>query len=170
MGIPILYTGSYHMLTVQEGVTPKINLIEVPPKIWHPKPSSRYEPVDYGNEFDGSIFIFEKHGRALTVPKVPPPIVRANFRQFNDTRDTGELWNGLKIDPNIGHELECRVLHTIREHWDCFYKDGVRRPALGFEFTIDTGASPPVCCKQPNYGPHESKVIMDHIDTLLHNG
>ena len=43
-------------------------------------------------------------------------------------------------------------------------------PILHFEFAIDTGASAPVCCKKPHYGPHESNIIMQHLEVLKANG
>ena len=30
------------------------------------------------------------------------------------------------------------MLEVIKSHWDCFYKEGVHRPILGFEFDVDT--------------------------------
>ena len=57
----------------------------------------------------------------------------------------------------------------IQRHWDAFYEAGVIKCILGYEFTLDTGKSQPVCCPQPNYGPHESKIIMEQLDALLHN-
>ena len=46
------------------------------------------------------------------------------------------------------------------------------KPILHFEFAIGTGTggSPPVCCRKPHYGPHESKIIMTQIQVLLDNG
>ena len=41
---------------------------------------------------------------------------------------------------------------------------------LDFDFGIDTGNSPPVCCKQPVYGFHESKIVNKPIDTLENSG
>ena len=40
---------------------------------------------------------------------------------------------------------------------------------LGFEFCIDTGACPPVACRQTHYGVHEGPIIQQHIDTLIRN-
>ena len=45
--------------------------------------------------------------------------------------------------------------------------EGLKRPSLGFEFSIDTGSHTPYCCKKPKYGPNEGKVIMKHLQTLL---
>ena len=41
---------------------------------------------------------------------------------------------------------------------------------LDFDFGIDTGNSPPVCCKQPVYGFHESKIVNKPIDALENSG
>ena len=41
---------------------------------------------------------------------------------------------------------------------------------LDFEFYIDTANSPPVCCKQPVYGFHESKIMNKLIDDLENSG
>ena len=53
-----------------------------------------------------------------------------------------------------------RIVSIIESHWDNFYSTGVMKPVLHFEFTIGTGGLPPVCCRKPRYGPHESKIIM----------
>ena len=40
---------------------------------------------------------------------------------------------------------------------------------LDYEFSIDTGASPLVCCKKPYYGHHEDPIIMKQVTDLLAN-
>ena len=40
---------------------------------------------------------------------------------------------------------------------------------LDYKFSIDTGASPPVCCRNPTYSPHEKHSIMTQIKILLEN-
>ena len=57
----------------------------------------------------------------------------------------------------------------VKKYWDSFCKKGARRHILNYEFSIDTGTAKPVCCKKSRYGPHESKIIMEHIKTLLGN-
>ena len=39
-----------------------------------------------------------------------------------------------------------------------------------FEFCLDTGNSPPVCCRQPVYGFYESKIMTAKNDDLEVNG
>jgi len=51
-----------------------------------------------------------------------------------------------------------------------FASAGARRPMLGFQFCIETGASTPVACCQSHYGIHESPILQEHINDLLHNG
>jgi hypothetical protein len=70
------------------------------------------------------------------------------------------------LDPDLTTEL----ISVIQDNWDCFFSEGVRRPILGFEFCIDTVGAPPVSCGQVNYGIHESWIMMEHVDALLHNG
>ena len=40
----------------------------------------------------------------------------------------------------------------------------------GYAFEIDIDESQQVCCQKPSYGPYESKVIMEQVNQLLHNG
>jgi hypothetical protein len=70
------------------------------------------------------------------------------------------------LDPDLTAEL----ISVIQDNWDCFFSEGVRRPILGFEFCIDTVGAPPVSCGQVNYSIHESQIMMEHVDGLLHNG
>ena len=60
-------------------------------------------------------------------------------------------------------------MRIVKKYWNCFCKKGARRPILNYEFSIDNGTAKPVCCKQPLYGPYESKHIMEHVKTLLEN-
>ena len=54
-------------------------------------------------------------------------------------------------------------------YWDCFAEDGIKRPILGIEFSINTGNHAPVCCKKSRYGPHESVIILKTLKALLVN-
>jgi hypothetical protein len=47
--------------------------------------------------------------------------------------------------------------------------EGLQNPIRGFQFSIDTGAREPVCCKPPRYGPHEARIIdklSDELDAM----
>ena len=57
----------------------------------------------------------------------------------------------------------------IIKYWDCFCAKGARRTILDYEFVIDTGSSPPICCCRPKYSPHEKPIIMDQIASLIAN-
>lgn len=46
----------------------------------------------------------------------------------------------------------------------------MKRPIRGYEFHIDTGTSKPIRCKQPRYGPLESKVIEKLVQELENKG
>ena len=49
-------------------------------------------------------------------------------------------------------------------------KKGVSRLMPDFEFYLDTGNSPPVCCRQPVYSFNESKIMTAQITDLEANG
>ena len=40
-------------------------VIEVPPKIWQPKPVDRYRPLDYSNDIDHGVFLFKRYDKAM---------------------------------------------------------------------------------------------------------
>ena len=77
--------------------------------------------------------------------------------------------DNLKIGKDASQEARDAIISVLKDHWDCFAKEGVRRTILGYQFSIDTGTSPPVCCKKPAYGPHESEIMMEQIRNLLLN-
>ena len=145
--------------------------ITVPPKVWRPKPSSRYVPLDYGHEFDESLFVSPRFGRTLqrttTGIDLPP---RDDIRLWDPTIDHHEFARVIRIPDDLAADLREELVSILHDNWDCFYAEGVRRPVRGFEFLIDTGASQPVACRAPNYGIHEGRIMQEHINDLLHNG
>ncbi len=126
--------------------------------------------MDYSNDIDDSIFEFEQFGRAICHPPEPFSNIRTDIHLWDPDRDMPELTKNLKIGTAVDPKTRAAITDIITSHWDCFYSEGVKYPILYFEFAIDTGASPPVCCKKPHYGPHESKIIMAHIAVLADNG
>ena len=46
----------------------------------------------------------------------------------------------------------------------------MKTPVRGFKFNIDTGDTPPICCKVPRYGPFESKAMTKLVENLESNG
>jgi hypothetical protein len=147
-------------------------VIEVPAKLWRPKPTDKYKPMDYADDVDGNVFVFERFGKSMRRQKNPFVQTRdiQDIQVWDALRDQAEFDENFKIDPNIDEDIRTSVTDIIQTYWDCFYSAGVRKPTLDFEFCIDTGASAPICCKKTHYGPHESKIIMSQIDILLDNG
>ena len=125
--------------------------------------------MDYSNDVDESIFLFEKFGKAICILPTPFSNPRTDIHLWNQSRDSLEFTKNFVIAPDVDPSARSAIVSVIENHWDCFYSEGVKNPIIGFEFAIDTGASPPVCCKKPHYGPHESTIIMEQIEVLLHN-
>jgi hypothetical protein len=148
----------------------KLFVIQVPPKLWRPKPADYYIPLDYSNDLDESVFLFERYGKAVGHVPFAFSNPRTDIHVWDSARDTPEFTKNFVIGPNVDVGTRQSIIAIIQSYWDCFYLEGVRFPILGFEFCIDTGGSPPICCCKPHYSPHEGKNIMAHIAVLLHNG
>ena len=55
-----------HLHTVLHTINhPTSYTITIPPKVWCPKPSSHYVPLDYGHEFDEGLFVSSRFGKTL---------------------------------------------------------------------------------------------------------
>ena len=146
-------------------------IIEVPQKIWRPKPLSKYIPLDYGDDVSEGVFEYAHYGKAMFRPptKTWENVPREDIITFDASLHTSELDAGLRISDKATLAVRTQVRELIIKFWDCFCEEGARRPILGYEFAIDTGDSKPVCCRKPNYGPYESEIIMKSIMSLLKN-
>jgi hypothetical protein len=144
-------------------------VIDIPPKIWRPKPKRSYVPVDLSTEFDDDIFVFPQYGTALRKPVPPTAPTRDDVHLFDPALGMDKFIAGFNIDCNIDPAIDATVRAIVQGNLDCFFEEGARQCIIGWEFSINTGAATPVCCPKPHYGPHESKIIMGHINSLLSN-
>ena len=114
---------------------------------------------------------FNLTGKQYSNPK--PGVIhhaRIHILSFDTSADTKELKEGIRIGQSVSATVNEQIISHVQKYRDCFCKKGTYRPILGYEFTLDTGTSKPaVCCRKPQYGPNESTIIMDQVDTLLKN-
>ena len=83
VGIPL-----YDVNRVSVSLPPVRTLvIDVPPKIWRPKPKCSYIPADLSTEFDEDIFVFPQYGTALRQPTPIATPTRDDIRIFEPDRD-----------------------------------------------------------------------------------
>jgi hypothetical protein len=112
----------------------------------------------------------KQSGESFCIPPEPLIDVPANIHVWERERKLPEFTKnfvtGLHIEPLI-HDA---VVDIIKRHWDCFYGASVKLPILHFEFGVDAGASPPICRQKPHCRPHESKIIIEHLEALKANG
>ena len=121
-------------------------VIDVPPKIWRPKPKPCYVPRLLPNEFDDDLFVFPQYGDALCRPTQAFAIDRTDLRCFQADHDMDGFAKGFALAVMLHPSIAAAVSAVIQNRWDCFYEDGARNSILGFEFAIDTGGFAPVCC------------------------
>ena len=145
-------------------------MIELPPKICRPKPPNKYVPEDSYTDIDEDYFIFPQFGRALGKPKFFSPTTRTDIILFDPLLHQAEFDKTITISASLPPDIKTKLASIIRDHWDSFLADGVRRPVLHYEFCIDTGTSCAVACKRQRYGRHEAKIIVDQVQILRDNG
>ena len=115
--------------------------------------------MDYSNDIDESVFLFERYGKAICHPSAPFSNARSDIHLWDRERDLPEFEQNFLIGSDVDPAICARIISIVESYWDCFYSAGVMKPILHVEFAIDTGGSAPVCCRKPRYGPHESKII-----------
>ena len=126
---------------------------------------------EYATNFDDGMFNYSDHGNCVFRTSLKwDNTPRDDIIDFNKDDDIAELMKGLKIRSMVDSSIRDRIIDIIKTYWDFFCKYGARRMILEYEFAIDTGNYKPVCCKKPDYGPHESKIIIDQVQKLLTNG
>ena len=148
----------------------KISLIEVPPKIWRPKQTNHYSSNDTYDDIDEDTFAYKPIKNTVYKLKLNwEDHPRSDIIQFNKSDDTTELMKAIKIGSSINNSVQQRIISIVQKYWDCFAMKGARRTIIGYEFGIDTGDAKPVCCAKPQYGYHESAIIMEQVLALLKN-
>ena len=122
------------------------------------------------NDVDDDLYLCPRYGRSLrkdpTTNDVP---ARTDRIQWDTARDSPILDGFLNIPSDLAPNVKTELLRIIQDNWDAFAPAGARRPMLGFQFCIETGATAPVACRQSHYGIHESPILQEHINDLLHN-
>ena len=110
---------------------------------------SQYKLPEYATDIDDGVFDFKHYGNCVFRPKLQwDPGDRDDIILFDSSKHDKELQVGLKINPNVHQDINEEIIQIIKEFWDCFAVEGVRRTIIGYEFAIDTGQCKPICCKK----------------------
>ena len=89
--------------------------------------------------------------------------------KYDEARDKDTLEKSIQWDDCPEHRRP-PILQLIKQYWDVFAPEGLKKHIRGFVCHIDTGNAQPVCCKLPRYGPHEARVITQLTRGLEENG
>ena len=113
-------------------------MIDVPPKIWRPKPENKYIPLDYATDVNEGVFDFAHHGNTIFRPRKRwADKARDDLIPFDAENDMDDLLENLKIGSNVLPVYQARVKAIIMKFWDFFCVKGARRPILDYEFSIN---------------------------------
>ena len=150
-------------------------LIDVPPKIWRPKPPNRYQNLSSNhNDVDEDLYLFPSYGHsALLRPTANPfdfSISRTDRIIWDAAKHQADFDKSITFPASLHTDYKTRLTSVIHQYWDSFAPEGVSRPVLDYEFCIDTGDAKPVACRPPRYGIHESQIIDEQLTDLLARG
>jgi hypothetical protein len=147
------YSIPTHHITHNNDNTINTNTINTSPKIYRPKLASQYIVPDiYPDLLDGMEFLYNIYGPSLRHhTSVLAP--RDDIIIFSPYKDQQELNNNIRWHQRP-EALRDQILQIIKDYWDVFCEEGLRRNIRGYSCRIDTGDISPVCCKSPRYGPH----------------
>jgi hypothetical protein len=109
--------------------------------------------MEYSDDIDESVFLFERHGR--TIYRSPPPFVNdrntADIHLWDADRDHATFEKDCTISPCVTPLFALRSLLSSRTI-------GIIKPILHFEFAINTGGKS---------GFAVANLITIHISALL---
>ena len=97
------------------------------------------------------------------------PGVRGDIIHFNPLTDA-PLLEKLKLRTSASAPAQVMIRKLVTIYWDYFAEVGIKRPILGFEFTIGTRKHTPIYYKKPRYGLHKSWIIMKQVNIILAEG
>lgn len=100
--------------------------------------------------------------------KTPLP-PRQDVVTYNNVLHEDEFNAGVQWD-TCPEDKRPKIEQILKDFWDVFAAEGLRKPIRGYQFHIDTGNVKPVCCKPPRYGPHETRIMSQLIQGLEQNG
>ena len=142
--------------------------IQVERKPYRPKVKVEYEEPEYFPEFDDGLeILFRTAGKSLAYEaKTLPP--RDDIIHF-EPRHEEELKNSVQW-ADCPEEHRAQITQILKDNWDVFASEGMKKHIRGFTYIVDTGQSAPVCCPTPRYGPHESRVITQLVESMEENG
>ena len=143
--------------------------VETARRVWRPQVTSEYKEPDCIPDATSDLeVLYKEYGKPLwTTKSTLPP--RTDIIKFVPTQHNAELKRNLQLHITPA-KLQPIIEDLIKEYWDVFAEEGVRRNIRGALFHVDTGEIKPVCCKPPRYGPHESRVIDELVAKLEKNG
>ena len=143
--------------------------MKVAKRIWRAQVKNTYEEEEATlMDEHGTDWMFEELGKCAIKETAELP-KRDDIIQWDETKHKSEFENSIQWR-DCPNEWRPILEYVIKDYWDAFAKEGMKRHILGWIFNVNTGTIKPVCCKQPRYGPHESRVMIKLVNSLQDKG
>ena len=117
-------------------------------------------------DIDEHHYIFKWYGKTIKRAESWIPRPRSGVISWNASLCQQELDDNCNIDSMTDDFSGTAVPQIIMDNWDSFCEVGTARSMLDSEFCIDTGNAKTICCRQPKYGVHETKIMSKQIYLL----
>jgi hypothetical protein len=82
-------------------------MIDVPSKIWRPKPENKYVPLDYGDDIDDDILVFTKYGNSVRRKPVAYATTRTDIHFWDTHRDNPKFCKHFRLGATSEKESTC---------------------------------------------------------------
>ena len=125
----------------EEGPLPHDGIIRVQRKIYRPPVASEYQEPELPDTLEESDWIYRDFGKSLAKHRkeLPP---RDDVIKFKEENDLAELMQNIKLD-GCPEELKPTVIKTVKDHWDVFATEGLRKHIEPNYLCTATSAKPP---------------------------
>jgi hypothetical protein len=132
------------------------------------KAASEYIEPNLGLDvLDGMELIFKDCGKSVRQYTIDLP-ARNDIIKFDPKVHGAELQRNIRFG-DIPDGLQTQVIELVKEFWDCFCEEGLRRHIRGFLFQVETSNIALVCCRVPRYGSHETKIMLKMVEAMEDN-
>ena len=122
--------------------------------MWRPKVINEYiEPDVDESTFNDLEVLYKHYGKSLWKKRHQlPPRDPSDIIEFDPEKHADQLKRNLQWHacPKKYHK---QLTTIIKDKWDSFAEEGLRKHIHGFQFHVNTGAAKPVKCKLSHYDP-----------------
>ena len=91
-------------------------MIDVPSKIWRPKPVNRYVPLDCGDDIDNDLLVFTQYGQSVRRLPAAFKSARSDIHCWDSQRDTPEFQKHIRIGDHVDFATRGKIEMMVQQY------------------------------------------------------